>query len=229
MAVNLARNVEVAAWSVGVALLCGYSGARLWLAQASDDGVATFEAARQEHLAQTGQEHLAQTGHASAAKPGVVAPDTSLWSDERVSEYRKAITDAGAPAAVLKIPSLRLVVPVFDGTSELNLNRGAGRIEGTAAIGETGNLGLAAHRDGFFRVLKDVRVGDAIHLEQIDAAYTYRVVSTKIVLPSDVSVLHDTDAMTLTLVTCYPFYFVGSAPKRFIVRADLVRDAAQSQ
>ena len=152
-----------------------------------------------------------------------------MWSAERVSEYRKAITDAGAPAAVLKIPSLRLVVPVFDGTSELNLNRGAGRIEGTAAIGETGNLGLAAHRDGFFRVLKDVRVGDAIHLEQIDAAYTYRVVNTKIVLPSDVSVLHDTDAMTLTLVTCYPFYFVGSAPKRFIVRADLVRDAAQSQ
>ena len=71
MAVNLARKVEVAAWSVGVALLCGYSGARMWLAQASDDGVATFEAARQEHLAQTGQEHLAQTGRASAAKPAV--------------------------------------------------------------------------------------------------------------------------------------------------------------
>ena len=84
---------------------------------------------------------------------------------------------------------MKLVVPVFEGTSDLNLNRGAGRIEGTARIGEAGNVGIAAHRDGFFRVLKDVRVGDTLLLERLTATDTYRIVSTTIVDPSEVSVL----------------------------------------
>jgi sortase A len=122
---------------------------------------------------------------------------------------------------VLRIPNLKLAVPVFEGTSELNLNRGAARIEGTARIGATGNLGLAAHRDGFFRPLKDIHVGDPLYLDTVGRTLIYRVSSIRIVTPEDVEVLEPTDKPSITLVTCYPFYFVGSAPKRFIVHARL--------
>ena len=134
--------------------------------------------------------------------------------------YRAALHSPGRPEAVLRIPSLNLVVPVFEGTSEENLNRGAGRIEGTAHIGESGNIGIAAHRDGFFRVLKDVRVGHLLELQRLDGTDTYRIVATTIVEPADISVLAATDKQAITLVTCYPFYFVGAAPQRFIVRAE---------
>ena len=120
---------------------------------------------------------------------------------------------------------MKLVVPVFEGISDLNLNRGAGRIEGTARFGEAGNVGIAAHRDGFFRVLKDVRVGDTLLLERLAATDTYRIVSITIVDPSEVSVLAPTATQSVTLVTCYPFYYVGSAPRRFIVRAQRVSPA----
>src|SRR5271163_467044 len=88
-----------------------------------------------------------------------------------------------------------------------------------AVPGEPGNVALAGHRDGFFRPLKDIRLGDAISLNTLDGEFVYRVESTEVVWPSDVQVLRATRENTLTLVTCYPFYYVGSAPKRFIVRA----------
>src|SRR5271170_123073 len=88
-----------------------------------------------------------------------------------------------------------------------------------AMPGEPGNVALAGHRDGFFRPLKDIRLGDAISLNTLDGEFVYRVESTEVVWPSDVQVLRATRENTLTLVTCYPFYYVGSAPKRFIVRA----------
>jgi sortase A len=155
------------------------------------------------------------------AAPASAEPvDMSKWSPERIAHYRDSLQVDAIPDAVLRIPSLNLVVPVFEGTSEDNLNRGAGRIPGTAQIGESGNIGIAAHRDGFFRVLKDVRVGHLLQLERLDGTDTYRIVSTTIVDPSDVSVLAATSTHAITLVTCYPFYFVGSAPQRFIVRAE---------
>jgi sortase A len=150
------------------------------------------------------------------------AVDMTTWSRARVDRYRESLRESLAPQAVLRIPSVKLVVPVFEGTRELNLNRGAGRIEGTARIGEAGNVGIAAHRDGFFRALKDVRVGDTLLLERVTATRTYRVVSMTIVDPSEVSVLAPTTTESVTLVTCYPFYYVGSAPRRFIVRAQRV-------
>ena len=188
------RTVEILAWTVGVALLVTYSASRSWFAYGSERGIASFDA--------------------------VQRVDMSTWSRERIAQYRAALQTAGTPQAVLRIPSVNLVVPVFEGTSEENLNRGAGRIEGTAHIGESGNVGIAAHRDGFFRVLKDVRVGSVIQLERLDGTDTYRIVATSIVDPSDVSVLAATPKNAITLVTCYPFYFVGSAPQRFIVRAE---------
>ena len=83
-------------------------------------------------------------------------------------------------------------------------------------------MGIAAHRDTFFRPLRNIRKNDIITLTTITAEYRYRVVSTKVVDPADVSVLNAGDREILTLVTCYPFYFVGSAPDRFVVRAERI-------
>jgi sortase A len=128
------------------------------------------------------------------------------------------------PTALLDIPKLRLRVPVFDGTDDLTLNRGVGRIIGTAKPDQIGNMGVAGHRDGFFRGLKDVAVGDAIDLETPNANRTYVVDQVKVVSPDDVSVLKSTSTPSLTLVTCYPFYFVGDAPMRYIVSASLKKE-----
>jgi len=196
------RGIEILAWCAGVSLLVTYATTRAWYTHSRDQGVAMFEAATA----------LARTD----------AVDMTTWSRARVDRYRESLRESLAPQAVLRIPSVKLVVPVFEGTRELNLNRGAGRIEGTARIGEAGNVGIAAHRDGFFRALKDVQVGDTLLLERVTATRTYRVVSMTIVDPSEVSVLAPTTTESVTLVTCYPFYYVGSAPRRFIVRAQRV-------
>ena len=103
--------------------------------------------------------------------------------------------------------------------SERNLNRGAGLIAGTAAPGSDGNIGIAAHRDGYFRALDSVEVGDPVELETLSRRRQYRVTELAIVQQTDVSPLHDRGVAAVTLVTCYPFYFVGSAPQRYIVRA----------
>jgi sortase A len=102
-----------------------------------------------------------------------------------------------------------------------------GHIEDTAPPGTDGNTGIAGHRDGFFRVLKDITEGDTIELQTLAGRETYRVERTWIVEPEDVSVLDPTPSRSLTLVTCYPFYFVGSAPQRFIVRAVSVGNTDQ--
>ena len=119
----------------------------------------------------------------------------------------------------LEIPRLNLSVMVREGADEGTLSRAVGHIPGTALPGKMGNVGLAGHRDTFFRALRNIREDDAIEFETTHGAYRYVVKSTKIVTPRDVSVLAASGGENLTLVTCYPFYYVGSAPKRFIVRA----------
>ena len=121
-----------------------------------------------------------------------------------------------------------LAVPVYDGPEEFNLTRGAGRIRGTARVGGNGNLGIAAHRDSFFRPLKDIEVGDTMELKTAGGTVTYEVSSIEIVDPDEVSVLAPTANRTLTLVTCYPFYYVGHAPKRFIVKATAEHSLAKT-
>ena len=110
----------------------------------------------------------------------------------------------------------------LQGTAELTLNRAVGRIPGTALPGQPGNVALAGHRDGFFRGLKDLEVGDRLELETLAETQEFVVEGLTIVTPDDVHVLDATPSPTLTLVTCYPFYFVGKAPKRYIVRAGLI-------
>lgn len=148
--------------------------------------------------------------------------DQSLWSSNRVAAFEKSAPSQAAALAVLRIERLSLEAPVFEGAQERELDRGPGWIRGTARIGEQGNVGIAGHRDGFFRVLKDIVPGDTIELLGRDSATSYVVTDTWIVDPDAVHVLDMTEAPSVTLVTCYPFYFVGHAPQRFIVRATAV-------
>jgi sortase A len=119
----------------------------------------------------------------------------------------------------LEIPRLGLSVIVAEGTGETTLRRAAGHIAGTSLPGHAGNVGIAGHRDALFRPLRNILPGDVIMMSTLLGEYRYRVVSTKIVAPSDVTVLNTDRRQVLTLVTCYPFYFVGPAPNRFVVRA----------
>jgi len=129
---------------------------------------------------------------------------------------------------VLRIPRIGLEVPVLEGTDDSTLDRGAGHIEDTPVPGADGNTGISGHRDGFFRGLKDVVPGDALELDLRSGTERYRIERIWIVEPDDVSVLEETPARSVTLVTCYPFYFIGSAPQRYIVRAVLASPTRSS-
>jgi sortase A len=150
------------------------------------------------------------------------AADFTLWGQGRIEAYKKSLAVSPAvPMAVLRIGRVHLEAPLFDGTDDLTLNHAVGRIAGTALPGEPGNIGIAGHRDGFFRGLKNVRVGDVIELKTPQGIDEYTVDRIQIVRPQQVEVLRPRPVPSLTLVTCYPFYYVGSAPERYIVTASL--------
>ncbi|WP_213803922.1 class D sortase [Granulicella sp. dw_53] len=147
----------------------------------------------------------------------------SLWDSARIRAYQHTLGLSFHPAeAILRVHRLGLEVPILDGDDDITLNRGAGHIPGTARLGESGNIGVTGHRDGFFRPLKDIVPGDTIEIVRHGQTDRYLVRQIKIVFPSDTSVLNKTTDSTLTLVTCYPFYFVGAAPQRYIVQASLL-------
>lgn len=155
-----------------------------------------------------------------AALPQVSRPDLTLWDLKRVKAWEASLTrPAPAPLAVLRIPKIRLEVAVLPGTDDAVLDRAVGHIDDTALPGTDGNSGIAGHRDGFFRGVKDIAEGDAVELQTLKGSQMYHVERIWIVSPDDVSVLDPTPGRSLTLVTCYPFYFIGSAPQRLIVRA----------
>jgi len=147
-------------------------------------------------------------------------PDQSLWNAKRIADYEESLkVNSTPPLGIFTIEKLNLRVPVYNGTSEHYLNRGVGRIKGMAKMDEVGNLGLSSHRDGFFRGLKDIELGDDIEVQTTRGVESYAVTSITIIPKSDISILEPTSDKTLTIVTCYPFYFVGNAPKRYIVKA----------
>lgn len=205
-------NTERILRGIGIVLLALYGIIRLHSAVASRIGLDTA---------------LSQRG------PGPKRTDTArpvfhrhvsflLWSEKRIRAYEQALArHFDPPLGILTIPTIGLEVPVFNGTDDLTLNRGVGRIIGTARPGRSGNTGIAGHRDGFFRGLKDVQVGDQIEFRTSNDTLFYRISSIQIVTPDNVTVLENTSLPSLTLVTCYPFYFVGDAPQRYIVHGSL--------
>jgi sortase A len=135
---------------------------------------------------------------------------------------------AGKLIGRLEAPSVKMSTPVLEGSDDATLSRGAGHIEDTPYPGEAGNVGIAGHRDTVFRPLRNIHVGDALDLTTTDRIFRYKISKTLIVGPDDVYVLDPTKSPTLTLVTCYPFDYVGHAPRRFIVQAELVKEEARS-
>ncbi len=210
---KLQRWIERSLLATGLVLVLVYTSARIHAVFMYHAGLRSFAA-----LSETGP-----TATGDAGEQPEASVDFRLWSSGRVRAYSDALAaKLGAPLAVLSISKLGLSVPVFNGTEAMTLNRGAGRISGTARPGEQGNIGIAAHRDSFFRGLKDVALGDRIELAELNQKFIYTVDNIAVVTPSDVSVLQARSQPSLTLVTCYPFYFVGDAPQRYIVQASLV-------
>lgn len=137
---------------------------------------------------------------------------------------------AGEPAptmddnlvGLLEIPRLGVSTPVVEGDDSRALRGAAGHLRDTPRPWESGNSAIAAHRDGLFRPLKNIRIGDEVTVMTPRGEVRYEVKRTRIVMPTDLSVLAPTQGQTLTLITCYPFNYIGSAPKRFIVQAERV-------
>jgi len=203
------RRFEVVLLAAGLLLVTVFVAAKLQSRISAGLAVKKFEA-EQETAPQD-----------TAMVPIRAKVDLSLWSDGRIKDYLESLveTPTEAPQAILRVPKLHLEVPVYEGSDEPALNRGIGRIIGTARLGELGNTGIAGHRDGFFRGLKDIGPGDALELMLPRRTDHYVVTNIIITSPDDVSVLQPSSTASLTLVTCYPFYFVGSAPRRYIVQA----------
>ncbi len=210
----LLRFVELGCWTAGALLLSLQVGSAIVVRLGHDTALRSFEQAR--------------SGAANAAPrmgAGTLAysePDQSLWAAERIRRYEESRWGfVGRAEAVLRIPRLGLEVPVFAGATEEHMTRGAGRIAGSPAFGEPGNVGVSSHRDGYFRRLKDVRVGDVIVVDTLTRRYRYVVEEIRVTDPEDTTVLWPGTVPEVTLVTCYPFYYFGNAPQRFVVRAEL--------
>jgi sortase A len=152
-------------------------------------------------------------------------PGTTGTTPALISSAAAAVRAPATPGTALgriQISRIDVSVIIVEGTDEVSLRRAVGHISGTALPGEQGNVGLAGHRDTFFRSLRKIRQKDDITLTTVNGVYHYQVDSMKVAAPTDGDVLIDSGGSVLTLVTCYPFYFVGSAPNRFIVRAHLI-------
>jgi sortase A len=148
--------------------------------------------------------------------------------DSASTVRRRPPVARGGVIGRIEIPRLGVSSVMRAGTDARTLRLSVGHIPGTAYPGEPGNVGLAGHRDTFFRRLRDIRSDDVIRLVTPQGTFTYRVERTNIVNPHDVWVLEPTRQPALTLVTCYPFTYVGSAPQRFIVRAQLDAPAVRA-
>lgn len=216
----LSQKIERLLIVLGVVLVMGFVMLRIYGAAGAFLGRMAFEAdaVRPGHP-QSGHHSPAQHKASSIAPDGI---DFSLWSEKRIKAFEETLArHFEPPLALLEIPRIHLDVPVFNGTNEGILNRGVGRIIGTARVGGAGNLGIAGHRDGFFRALKDLKEGDAVELITQNRVFMYQVDNIVIVTPDDVRILKSRDVPTITLVTCYPFYFVGDAPQRYILQCSL--------
>lgn len=156
---------------------------------------------------------IAREKPAAVVDPASPAPSAAI-------RVREPAVEEGAAIGLLEIPRLGLSTPILSGEDEATLELGAGHLRDTPSPWEEGNSAVAGHRDGVFRPLRNIRVGDRIAVRTIEGALSYTVTDTFVVTPDDLSVLEPAETSVLTLITCYPFNYVGPAPKRFIVRAE---------
>lgn len=164
---------------------------------------------------------------------GYVLLDARLYQADQTRQFEQSLKTANlssvesagiarleaSPLGRIEISSVGLMAMIQEGVDEKTLRRAVGHIPGTSLPGQGGNIALAGHRDTFFRQLRQIRQDDEIKLTTLSGTDRYRVDSIKVVEPEQIEVLDDVGADLLTLVTCYPFNFAGSAPRRFIVRA----------
>jgi sortase A len=139
--------------------------------------------------------------------------------DQHQASLSATVVKEGDLLGRIEIPRLGLKVAILEGTASRTLRLGAGHIEGTALPGEPGNIGIAGHRDTYFRGLKDIRTSDEIQIQTATGLSHYEVDWVQIVPPGDTGVLAPSAESAITLVTCYPFNFIGAAPERFVVHA----------
>jgi len=197
------RGVEIALFVIGFSLLGG----------------ATAAVVRsQAYQARQGRAFSGlERREVASSRP---AESPSIPEDPPAS--RTAVASPDADPLVLgriEIPRIGISAIVREGVDDATLSVAVGHVPGTALPGELGNMALAGHRDSFFRALRHIRVDDTIRFRSPESRYDYRVGSTEVVGPNDTRVLHATGGPVLTLVTCYPFGYVGPAPDRFVVRA----------
>jgi sortase A len=159
-----------------------------------------------------------QMAEASRLEASLSAAKPSRLPDPVLQGPRRAV-DRGFPFGRIEIPRIRVSAVVVEGVTTRNLRVAVGHMPGTAFPGDSGNVAIAGHRDSFFRNLRYVRVNDTILLTTLYGVYQYSVTEIKVVQPDDLSVIGHFEDPVLTLITCYPFYFAGPAPQRFIVHA----------
>ncbi len=203
----------------GVALLSIYLAARIHSMITYHAALRSLEENKAIPAASIPETEKLLPADSSSSSSGL---EQSHGTEKKIKAYRATmVRPSGTPLALLRIPRLKIEVPVLEGTDQVTLNSGVGRIVGTALPGDRGNIGIAGHRDSFFRALKDINTGDTIQLIANQQTDTYIVDKINITVPEDTSALSPADQPELTLVTCYPFHFIGPAPQRFIVRAYL--------
>jgi sortase A len=198
------RTARILRWSEGAFLAFGICLLGYWAAVRAE---AAWTQAREGRRLEQSLERSTQR---ALSKPAVAAA-------------RKALARPPENSLVGRIEIVRvgLSAVVLEGSQSRTLRDGVGHIPGTAMPGAAGNAAFAGHRDTFFRPLERVRAGDEIQISTPNGSYRYRVVSSEVVAPTETSVLDPTSRPSLTLVTCYPFHYIGPAPKRFVVRAEL--------
>lgn len=167
---------------------------------------------------------------------GFVFADSHAYQALETKKFKQAGLASKPPILVqgdvigeIQVPRLRLNAMVVQGDSTANLRRAVGHLSKSALPGEWGNVALAGHRDTFFRPLRGIRLGDEIRFKTPERSFEYLVESIKVVVPSDIQVLQTSTGHDLTFITCFPFHYVGPAPKRFVVRAREVGGMLQEQ
>ena len=193
-------------WVEKALVVAGLAAVDIWLLSNAEEAIyQAWQARRFDQEIQT--------------RPATVSPPASVSRPPTAPSPRPLSAPDDAILGRLTIPRLGLRAMVRQGVGEETLRVALGHIPSTALPGETGNVGIAGHRDTLFRPLRLVRKNDRIVFETRSGKYVYRVHSTRVVGPKDVDVLDSKSSPELTLVTCYPFYYVGSAPERFVVEA----------